>query len=114
SLDREVSQGDGELAVGPHLHQGAQGVDLSPLRVVVHAELRVVPAAGCDAQVAHYRREAPRAAGKGERRDRVERLEDVALAAHNSAAEGRVEVILLGNSPGQQLLGRALARATVK
>ena len=73
---------DGEevFTIGLPLHQFADGGQLSVARIEIDDELRIEVAAGLDADVADDRREMAGLIEKGERREVVGGLEDVALA----------------------------------
>ena len=52
----------------------------------------------------------PRPVGERERRERIERLENVALAGDQRAAESGIEEIFLDDAPADDLLGVAVSR----
>src|SRR5579863_2141668 len=78
-------------------------------RVVIQANLRIVYSAGRNQQVAIDGRKAPRLIGKCEWRNGIERLKHVARSRNKRASEGRIEIIGLGDFPGDQILRLAVS-----
>src|SRR5260370_24574845 len=71
--------------------------------------LGIKEAAGSDLEVADDRGRVARSECKSEWRDGIESVENVALAVENGAAERWIEIVLLHQAPGKELLGLVIA-----
>src|SRR5438552_2445474 len=76
-----------------HLQQRTNRNESLDLWIVLQNLLQIVGTAGSDFEIAHDRRPVARPKREGERRDGIERLEDVALAIDDGAAERRIKVV---------------------
>src|SRR5882724_3663805 len=79
------------------------------MRIVLEDLLHVIPAAGSESDVADDGRPIAGPEGKRERRDGVESLKNVALAVHDGAAKGWIEIMFLKDAPGQEFPGLVVA-----
>ena len=108
-VQAEVGDGGEEFAVRLHLQKRADGDEPLNLSIVLEDLLDVVFAAGHDLEIADDGRPVAWTEGEGKGSYGVERLEDIALAVYDGAAERRIKIVSLQNAPGEQLLGLAVA-----
>src|SRR6266478_1881342 len=119
-LERKIAEGrvvvqpeegsrDEEFPIGPYFQERANGHKSLNLRIVLKNLLQVVRAARSDPKIADDRRPVAGSEGKGERRDGVQRREDVALPVDDGAAKCGIKVVLLHDAPGNQFLRLAVA-----
>src|SRR5262249_1536908 len=100
-----MRHGGEEFAVRPYLYQRAFRNNLVELRVVLHDLLSIVFPARGDFEIADNGRRISWAGGKCKRSDGIQRLQHVALPVHDSAAEIRIEIMLLHHIPRKKLGG---------
>jgi len=84
-IQAEVSSGDEEFTIRFHFQKRPDRNQPLNLRIVLKNLLQVVRAAGSDLEIADDRRPVAGSEGKRERRDGVQRLEDVALPVDDGA-----------------------------
>ena len=108
-IQAEMGEGGEEFAVGLYFEERADGDEALNLRIVLENLFEVVDAARSDPKIADNGRPVARTECKGKGRNRVEGQEHIALAIDYGTAEGGVEVMLLKNAPGEQLLGLVVA-----
>ena len=100
-VEAEVGEGGEEFTVRLHFQEGADGDEPIDLSIVLEDLFDVVGAAGSDLDIADDGRPVAWTESEGKGRDGVERLEDVALAVDDGAAESGIEIMLLENAPGK-------------
>src|SRR6266568_2512130 len=93
-----------KFAVRLRLNQRANGHKSLILRVVLENLLEVIRAAGRDLEITHDGRPIARPERKRKGRNRIQRLKNVPLAVHNGPAKRGIEIMLLCDAPGNQLL----------
>src|SRR6266849_1884570 len=108
-LQAKMGNGGKKFAIGLDLQQCADDGDLAELRVVFEQLLGIKEAAGSDLEVAYDGRRVARSESESEWGDGIERLENVALAVENGAAEGGIKIMLLDQLPGKELLRLVIA-----
>src|SRR5260370_29403162 len=102
-IQAEVSSSDKEFPIRLYFQERADGDQSLNLGVVLKNLLQIVAAAGSDLEIADDRSPVAGTESEGERRDGIERLEDVALAIGNGVAKGGIKVVLLNDAPRNQL-----------
>src|SRR6266849_891941 len=108
-IQAEVPSSDKEFPIRLYFQERADGDQSLNLGVVLKNLLQIVAAAGSDLEIADDRRPVAGTESEGERRDGIERLEDVALAVDDGAAKVGIKVVFLDDVPGNQLLRLAVA-----
>src|SRR6202795_2018516 len=104
-----MGNGGEEFSVGLHFQERADGDESLIMWIVLQDLLNIEPAARSEFDVADDGRPVARPEGKRERRDGVESLKYIALAVHDGAAKGRIEIVFLKDAPGQKFLGLVVA-----
>src|SRR6266480_3062073 len=108
-IQAEVGNGGKQFPIRFYFEERADGDESLNLGIVLKNLLQIVEVAGSDFEIADDRRPVAGTESKCERRDGVERLEDVALAVDDGAAKGGIKVVLLNDAPGNELLRLAVA-----
>src|SRR5260370_7631100 len=78
------------------------------MRIVLKNLLQIVSASGSDLEITDDGRTVARTESKSERRDGIERLEDVALSIDVRASQGGIKIVLLAVMPENELLSLAV------
>ena len=78
------------------------------LGIVLKNLLQIVEVAGSDFEIADDRRPVAGTESEGERRNRVECLENIALAVDDGATKGGIKIVLLDDAPGDEFLRLAI------
>src|SRR6266851_7901006 len=108
-IQAEVSSSNKEFPIRLYLQERADGDQSLNLGVVLKNLFQIVGPAGSDLEIADDGRPVAGTESEGERRDGIERLEDVALAVDDGVAKGGIKVVLLNDAPGNQLPRLAVA-----
>src|ERR1700722_17337003 len=108
-VEAEVGDGGEKFTVRFDFQERANRDETLDLRFVLEDLLQVVETAGGDLEIADDRRPVAWTESEGEWRDGVEGFEHISLAVRDSAAERRIEIVLLKNAPGEELLRLVVA-----
>src|SRR5579859_187357 len=109
-LQAKMGDGSEEFAIRLDLEQRADDRNLMKLRIVFEQVLGVKESARGNLEIADDGGRVARSQSESKGRDRVQGVEDVALAVENCAAKGGIEIMLLHQTPGKQLLGLIVVR----
>src|SRR6266852_236627 len=107
-IQAEVGNSGKKLPIRPYFQERAYGDESLNLGIVVKNLLQVVVAARSDLEIADDRRPVAWTESESERRNRVECLENIALAVDDGAAKGGIKIVLLDDAPGNELLRLAV------
>jgi len=91
-----------KFGVGLHFNKGPDRRDFLKLRIVLENLFGVVFFARCDFDVADDRRPISGSEGERERRNGIERLQDVSLPVNDGATERGIEIMFLNQPPGNE------------
>src|SRR5216683_1087596 len=108
-IQPEVSSRGKEFPERPYFQERADGDQSLNLRIVLKNLLQIVRAARSNLKIADDRRPVARAERESERRDGIQRLENVALPVNDGAAKSGIKVVLLGDAPGNEFLRLVVA-----
>src|SRR5467141_953393 len=110
-VDGEMRHRKIEILIWANFQQSARGREPLAPGVIFQANLRVIIPAGRYAEIAIDRRKVSWLLRERERRDRIERLQNVPRSGNERAIKGWVEEILLRYAPAHQLVGLSVSRA---
>lgn len=98
-VEAEVGEGREEFTVRLHFQKGADGDEPIDLSIVLEDLFNVILTTRHDLDIADDGRPVAWTESESKGRYGVERLEDVALAVHDGAAESGIEIMRLENAP---------------
>src|SRR3989475_2460291 len=107
-IQAEVGNRGEKFPIRPYFQERAYGDESLNLGIVMKNLLQIVVAARSDLEIADDRRPVAGTESESERRNRVDCLENIALAVDDSAAKGGIKIVLLNDAPGDELLRLAI------
>src|SRR6266704_2138139 len=91
-IEAEMGDGGEKFPIGLHFQERADGDEPLEMRIVLKNLLQIVSASGSDLEIADDGRPVARTERESERRDGIERLEDVALSIDDGASKGGIGI----------------------
>src|SRR6266705_625962 len=107
-IQAEVGDRGEKFPIRLYFQECADGHEPLELGIVVKNLLQIVEAARGDLQIADDRRPVAGTESEGERRNRVECLENIALAVDDGATKGGIKIVLLDDATGDEFLRLAI------
>src|SRR5216683_6230557 len=107
-IQTEMGDGSEKFPIRLHFQERADGDEPLEMRIVLKNLLQIVSASGSDLEITDDGRPVERTECKSERRDGIERLEDVALSIDDGASKGGIKIVLLDDMPENELLRLAV------
>src|SRR2546421_821202 len=107
-IQAEVGNRGEKFPIRLYFQERADGHEPLELGIVVKNLLQIVAAARGDLEIADDRRPLAGTESEGERRNRVECLENIALAVDDGATKGGIKIVLLDDAPGDEFLRLAI------